>query len=366
MPAPDSTYMTRALDLARQGRGLTSPNPMVGAVVVRNGLIVGEGFHQYAELKHAEVLAIERAGETASGATLYVNLEPCNHLGRTPPCCDLIITSGIARVVVAGTDPNPLVSGKGLQSLEAAGVEVFVGLMEAEAQKLNEAFSTYITTHRPFVTLKAGMTLDGMIADSRGCSKWITSEEARQRVQQLRFENDAALVGIGTILKDDPSLTDRSGHPRRRPFARVVLDSRLRLPLSSQLLRASDLNDIIVFCSEERDEQREGALRKMGVNVILAPASSGRISFDFVLEELGRRQIISLLVEGGAEVNSEALQSRCVDKVLLYVAPKILGGLSSLPAFGGMGFSELEQSVSLRFASVETIGPDLMIEAYVR
>jgi diaminohydroxyphosphoribosylaminopyrimidine deaminase/5-amino-6-(5-phosphoribosylamino)uracil reductase len=339
---------------------------MVGAVVVQNGLIVGEGFHKYAELKHAEVLAIDRAGDAARGATLYLNLEPCSHRGRTPPCCDLIIDSGIVRVVVAITDPNPLVSGKGIRSLKAAGVEVSVGLLEAEAQKLNEAFATYITAHRPFVTLKAGMTLDGKIADSRGRSKWISSEGSRQRVQQLRFESDAVLVGIGTILKDDPSLTDRSGHVRRRSLVRVVLDSRLRLPLSSQLIRSSGLDDIIVFCSEQRDVERERALRKAGVDIIPAPASGEKVPFDFVLEELGRRQIMSLLIEGGAEVNFEALQSRLVDKVLFFVAPKILGGLSSLPVFGGVGFSELEQSVPLQFASVENVGPDLMIEAYVR
>jgi diaminohydroxyphosphoribosylaminopyrimidine deaminase/5-amino-6-(5-phosphoribosylamino)uracil reductase len=362
----DSIYMARALALAWLGKGQTSPNPMVGAVVVQNGLIVGEGFHKYAELKHAEVLAIDRAGEAARGATLYLNLEPCCHQGRTPPCCDLIVGSGIARIVVAISDPNPLVSGKGIRSLKAAGVEVSVGLMEAEAHKLNEAFETYITTHRPFVTLKAGVTLDGKIADSRGCSKWITSEGSRQRVQQLRFENDAVLVGIGTILKDDPSLTDRSGHVRRRSLVRVVLDSRLRLPVSSQLIRGSSLDDIIVFCTEERDAQRERELRKAGINIIPAPVSGGKIPFDFVLEELGRRQIISVLIEGGAEVNFEALQSGLVRKVVFFVAPKILGGLSSLPVFGGIGFRELEQSVPLQFASVENIGPDLMIEAYVR
>jgi diaminohydroxyphosphoribosylaminopyrimidine deaminase/5-amino-6-(5-phosphoribosylamino)uracil reductase len=364
MSDADSIYMGRALELAARGKGLASPNPMVGAVLVKNMVIVGEGFHTFAGLKHAEVLAIERAGESARGATLYTNLEPCCHTGRTPPCSELLLRSGIVRVVAAMEDPNPQVAGEGLRNLRQGGVAVSLGLLRQEAQRLNEAFAKYITVRRPFISLKAGITLDGKLADFRGESKWITSEEARQRVQQLRFENDAVLVGIGTVLKDDPLLTDRTGQPRRRPLVRVVLDSRLQLPVFSQLIRSSIPGDIMVFCSLGRDPRREAELTDLGANVILAPVATGRIPFDFVLEELGRREIASLLVEGGAEINYDALQSNQVDKLILFMAPKILGGKDSVPMVGGTGFGELQHSQVFQFASVERIGPDLAIEAY--
>jgi len=364
MSEADSIHMGRALELAARGKGLTSPNPMVGAVLVKNNVIVGEGFHTYGGLKHAEVLAIEQAGESVCGATLYTNLEPCSHTGRTPPCSELLLRSGIVRVVAAMEDPNPQVAGEGLRNLKEGGVTVSLGLMQREAQRLNEAFAKYITVRRPFISLKAGITLDGKLADFRGESKWITAEETRQKVQQLRFENDAILVGIGTVMKDDPLLTDRTGQPRRRPLLRVVLDSRLQIPVFSRLIRSSIPGDIMVFCSQGRDLRREAELKNLGVNVVLAPVATGRIPFDFVLEELGRHEITSLLVEGGAEVNYEALQSHQVDKLILFMAPKILGGKDSVPMVGGSGFGELEHSQVFQFTSVERIGPDLAIEAY--
>ncbi len=357
--------MGRALDLARQGMGLTSPNPMVGAVLVQDDRIVGEGFHRYTDGKHAEILAIEQAGERVRGATLYVNLEPCSHVGRTGPCCDLIVRSGIRRVVAAIQDPNPLVAGAGFKWLADAGIELALGIKAAEAGRLNEAYLKYITTRRPFVTLKAGVTLDGKIADRNGHSQWITSQEARQKAHDLRFESDAILVGVGTVLMDDPTLTDRSGRSRHRRLLRVLMDSSLRLPMESKLLRSRNEGDIILFCSEGRDLDRQGLLEEKGIEVVPAPPTHGKIQMDFVLQQLGYRQITSLLVEGGAEVNFEALRSQVVDKVIFFAAPKILGGKEAVPVVGGEGFQNLRSCLPLRFATVEKVGTDLMIEAYV-
>jgi diaminohydroxyphosphoribosylaminopyrimidine deaminase/5-amino-6-(5-phosphoribosylamino)uracil reductase len=361
----DLYYMDRALDLARKGRGLTSPNPMVGAVLVRDEAILGEGFYRYAERDHAEVWAIRQAGVEARGATLYVNLEPCSHFGRTGPCCDLILRAGISRVVAAMQDPNPLVSSAGFRRLEGSGIKLSLGLREVEARKLNEPFCKYITTRRPFVTLKAGMTLDGKIAGDDGRSKWITSEDSRVRVQQLRFEADAILAGIGTVLKDDPLLTDRSQQRRRRPLLRVILDARLRLPLESKLVRSRSEGDIILFCSQEREMSRQRRLEERGIEVLPVPVVQEKISFHSVLDELGRREITSLLIEGGSAVNFDALDSQSVDKVIFFISPKILGGKEAVPVVGGRGFQEIDRSLPLAFANVERVGPDLIIEAYL-
>jgi len=361
----DLFYMDRALALAGLGKGLTSPNPMVGAVVVKDAMVVGEGFHRYAEKKHAEVWAIEQAGERARDATLYVNLEPCSHFGRTGPCCDVIIKAGISRVVSAMKDLNPQVAGSGFERLKQAGINLAIGLREMEARKLNEAYLKYILTHLPFVTLKAGMTLDGKIAARDGRSKWITSEASRKRVQQLRFENDALLVGIGTVLQDDPLLTDRSGQVRRRPLMRVILDAGLRLPLETKLVRSLREGAIIVFCSEARDAGRQRQLEEAGIEVIPVGAPDHHIPLTTVLLELGRRDVTGLLIEGGAQVNFSALSSLAVDKIIFFLAPRILGGREAVPAVGGAGFPDLDHSLSLNIAAVEQIGADVMIEAYV-
>jgi diaminohydroxyphosphoribosylaminopyrimidine deaminase/5-amino-6-(5-phosphoribosylamino)uracil reductase len=260
-------------------------------------------------------------------------------------------------------DPNPLVSGAGFRRLEGSGVKLSLGLREAEARKLNEPFCKYITTRRPFVTLKAGMTLDGKIAGNDGRSKWITSEDSRRRVQQLRFETDAILAGIGTVLTDDPLLTDRSRQRRRRPLLRVILDSGLRLPLESKLVRSRYEGDIILFCSQEREISRQRRLEEKGIEVFPVPVSQEKISLHSVLDELGRREITSLLIEGGSAVNFEALDSQSVDRVIFFVSPKILGGKEAVPVVGGRGFQDLEKSLQLTFTDVERIGPDLVIEA---
>jgi diaminohydroxyphosphoribosylaminopyrimidine deaminase / 5-amino-6-(5-phosphoribosylamino)uracil reductase len=365
MPDRDEHYMSYALQLARQGIGLVSPNPMVGAVLVRENRIVGEGYHRYAERHHAEVCALEQAREQARGATLYVNLEPCSHFGRTPPCVDQIIGAGVVRVVAAMQDPNPLVAGSGFQKLQTAGIALTRGICEPEALRLNEAYCEFIRTRKPFVVLKAAMTLDGKIAESGGRSRWITGEPAREKVQQLRFEADAVLTGIGTVLADDPLLTDRTQRPRRRCLARVVLDTHLRLPLDSSLACSSSEGDILLFCSEEPEHDRKRRVEESGVEVVPVAAPGGRIPFEVVLRELGRRDLTSLLIEAGSEVNFEALRSGCVNKLFCFVAPKMLGGRSPFPVVGGEGFLHLEQAVPLTFASIERVGNDLLIEAYV-
>lgn len=361
----DKRYMRYALDLAKHGLALVSPNPMVGAVLVRDGQIVGEGFHRYAEKKHAETWALEQAGAAARGSTLYVNLEPCSHQGRTPPCTSQLIDAGVSRVVAAMTDPNPLVAGNGLRSLQAAGINAETGSLEAEAGKLNEAYCKFIQTRLPLVTLKAAMTLDGKIAQADGQSQWITQDASRLRVQQLRFENDAILTGIGTVLTDNPRLTDRTGLARRRPLLRVVLDTWLRLSPDSLLVRSRDAGSILVYCCEQRDTTRQRQLEACGLEVVPCSTIQGKVDLPAVLRELGRRDITSVLLEAGPTLNFEALRSGCVDKLLCFVAPRILGGLSPLPMVGGEGFVRLDRSLDLRFGTIDQVGDDLLIEAYV-
>ena len=361
----DGRFMRHALDLARRGRALASPNPMVGALLVRDGQIVGEGFHRYAEVKHAETWALEQAGAASQGSTLFVTLEPCGHQGRTPPCTGQLIAAGVSRVVAAMKDPNPLVAGSGLGILREARIVVDTGVCEAEALKLNEAYCKFIQTRSPFVTLKAGMTLDGKIAQTDGRSRWITHEISRQRVQQLRFESDAILTGIGTVLADNPRLTDRTGLQRRRPLLRVVVDTWLRLSSDSTLVRSRAEGDILVFCSEQRDTARQERLEASGVEVMPITTTEGKVDLSAVVTELGQRDITSVVIEAGPTLNFEALRSKCVDRLLCFIAPRILGGQSPLPLVGGEGFVRLDRSLALRFASIEQIGDDLLVEAYI-
>ena len=379
MPAHDhEQFMRRAMDLARQGIALASPNPHVGAIVVRPaGEIVGEGFHTYEGVKHAEVLAIEQAGERARGATLYLNLEPCSHTGRTGPCSDAVVLAGIARVYAAMQDPNPAVAGKGFERLRAAGIEVHVGLLEAEARRLNETFAKYIVHRTPLVTLKAGMTLDGKIAppftpasgeaglgDAAG--GWITSAEARSHVQELRHAADAILVGVNTVIADNPLLTDRTGRPRRRPLLRVVSDSKLRLPLDSRLVKTVK-DDLIVFCSfAEEKKRRELEDRGIRVEQVKLGALDGRPDIAAVIEKLGEMEITSLIIEGGALVNWTALAADVVDKVFLFYAPKILAGTGSVPFASGPGFPRISEAARVHSISLHRFGEDFAVEGYIK
>jgi len=373
----DELHMREVLDLARAGIALTSPNPCVGAVIVDDaGKVVGSGSHTYDGLKHAETLAIEQAGSKARGATLYVNLEPCSHQGRTPPCANAILSAGIIRVVAAMEDPNPLVAGQGFARLRDAGVQVEVVILKGEAQKLNEAFARYIRHKTPLITLKTAMTLDGKIAPepspievagpgnvTRG---WITSDFARKHVQQLRHQHDAILVGVGTILADDPLLTDRTGLPRRRPLLRVILDSRLRLPPESRLVQHVNA-DVLVLCSI-LDIDRKRALENRGVRVeqVAAARPDGRPDFRTVARHLGEQQITSLLIEGGATVNWDALAAGVVDKIFFYYAPKILAGSGSVPFAVGEGFRRMSDAAHVKSIAIHRFGEDFAVEGYLK
>jgi diaminohydroxyphosphoribosylaminopyrimidine deaminase/5-amino-6-(5-phosphoribosylamino)uracil reductase len=357
-------WMDTALELAAQGEALVSPNPMVGAVVVRDAEEVARAFHTYDGVKHAEVLALEAAGAAARGATLYTNLEPCSHQGRTPPCVEAIIQAGIRRVVAAMMDPNPQVHGGGFERLRAAGIEVVAGLREEEARRLNESFAGWMRLGRPYVTLKAGLTLDAKIASHEEGHHWITSEESRAEVQRLRHRADAVLTGIGTVLADDPRLTDRSGRPRRRPLLRVVLDAGLRLPLESELVRSAK-DDLLVFCGEDVWMGKRQKLEERGVEVVELKEAGGRLSLLAVLKKLAARQITSVLVEAGSRMNASALEAGLVDKVWLFYAPKLLGE-SGAPFLADMGHESPVTGHQLHSCRLHRFGPDFAVEGYLR
>ena len=376
----DEALMRQVLELARQGVGMASPNPCVGAVIVNaSGVVVGTGFHTYEGRKHAEVIAMEVAGEQARGGTLYVNLEPCSHHGRTAPCADAVIAAGIKRVICSMLDPNPLVAGRGAEKLRNAGIQFDLGVMEYEARKLNEAFARFIVSQCPLVTLKAGMTLDGKIAPPPGetlppsalgsataTGGWITSAEARAHVQQLRHASDAIMVGVGTVIADDPLLTDRSGLPRRRPLLRVILDSRLRLPLDSRLVKTAK-DDVLVLCSFAEEKKRsELQSRGIGVEQIALGSNDGRPDLPNVVQRLGGLEITSLLIEGGALVNWTALAAGIVDKVFLYYAPKILAGTGSVPFASGAGFQRMSEAAAVKDITLHRFGEDFAVEGYLR
>jgi diaminohydroxyphosphoribosylaminopyrimidine deaminase/5-amino-6-(5-phosphoribosylamino)uracil reductase len=362
----DEQWMRRALNLARRGEALAHPNPMVGCVVVRGGRAVGEGFHLYEKEKHAEIVALERAGKKARGATLYVNLEPCCHTGRTGPCTKAIVAAGVKRVVAAMPDPNPDVAGSGLVQLRREGVQVTLGVREPEAQRLNEAFAKWIRTGRPLVTLKVAMTLDGKIADTkkRGAKKsatWITSRKSRAEVQRMRHASDALLTGIGTVLADNPRLNDRTRLPRRRPLVRAVLDSRLRMPLRSKLVKSAR-GDVLVFTSASVNSAKARALSRVGVEIIRVRERNGRPDLRAVMEELGRREMLNVMIEGGARVNSAALAAGVVDKLVLFYAPKKFGarGLKWVDERSA-GFAGLQE---LHNVTKRPFGPDFCVEGY--
>jgi len=371
--------MRQALELARCGTALASPGPRVGAVIAdSNNELAGSGSYTFEGIKHAEVLALEQAGPRARGGAIYLNLEPHCHQGRTPPCTDALIAAGIKRVVAAMSDPNPKVAGKGFEQLRAAGIAVETGLFEAEARRINEAFSRFVLAGLPLITLKSGMTLDGKIAPPPGDSfnpsalgatgatgGWITSEEARAHVQQLRHESDAIMVGVGTIIADDPLLTDRTGLPRRLPLLRVVLDSRLRCPLDSRLVKTAK-DDVLIFCSFAEEKKRR-LLEERGIRVEQVPlgSSDGRPDLMKIAVRLGELGITSLLIEGGALVNWAALAAGVVDKIFLYYAPKILAGGGSVPFAGGEGFRRLSEAAQVKDIVLHRFGEDFAVEGYL-
>jgi len=361
-PAPpaDSHYLRAALKLAARGKGRTSPNPPVGAVVVQGGAIVGRGWHRGCGLPHAEVEALREAGEAARGATLYVTLEPCNHVGKTPPCTEAILAAGLNRVVFGQRDPNPRVEGAGAARLAAAGVEV-AQVLQAECERFNEAWTKWVATGRPFGVLKGAASLDGRIAAAGGDSKWISSEASRRFAHRLRAECDAILVGVGTALADDPQLTCRT--ERGRDPLRVVVDSNLRLPATAKMLSCPGRT--LLACLEGAPAERRARLTAAGAEVLPLPAdSAGRVSLPALLDVLGRRGVVSLLIEGGSEMNAAMLAAGLVDKLFIFLAPRLIGGRAAPGLVGGPGVARVADGLSLRFERVRRVGPDLLIEAY--
>ncbi|MGH9757917.1 MAG: bifunctional diaminohydroxyphosphoribosylaminopyrimidine deaminase/5-amino-6-(5-phosphoribosylamino)uracil reductase RibD [Candidatus Acidiferrales bacterium] len=363
--ARDAEWIERALDLARQSTALAHPNPRVGAVLVKNNRVVGEGFHSYDLRDHAEIAALRQAGKNARGSTLYINMEPCCHTGRTGPCSRALIQAGVRRAVVAMADPNPLVSGGGIRELRAAGIEVHTGLQEEAARAINEDFACWIRTGRPFVTMKTALTLDGQIAMRSSSVTWITSPTSREEVLRIRHAADAIVTGIGTVLSDDPRLTDRTGLPRRRKLLRCVLDSRLRLPLRSELVKSAQ-GDVVVFTTQPAESAKARALVRAGVEVVsMRPrvkSAHSQVDLREVITELGRRQMIHVLIEGGTRLNGSAVEAGLVDKMILFYAPKIMGA-------GGVPMAQIPsrwfpKSPALKNLSLRRVGPDFVVEGY--
>lgn len=361
----DRNYMKIALELAARARGRTSPNPMVGAVVVKEGEIIGRGYHRKAGTPHAEIHALNEAGEAARGATMYVTLEPCCHYGRTGPCTDAIINAGVARVVTAMADPNPLVSGKGIRLLESAGIEVTSGVMEEEALELNEVFIKYITTRRPYVVAKAAVSMDGKIATRSGKSKWITGAEAREYGRRLRDWYDAIMVGIGTVLADDPSLTTRLPGGGGRDPVRIILDSRARIPLNARVLTQQSEAPTIIAVTSGAPPERVKALRGNGAEVLVVN-DGPQVNLGELMRLLGDRGIASVLIEGGASVHGAAFAAQIVDKAAWFIAPKIIGGRDAPGPVGGPGADSPSEAAGLERVKVSRIGPDLLVEGYLK
>lgn len=355
----DREYMNLAISLARATLGQTSPNPSVGAVLVKDGQLVGTGVHLKIGTPHAEVHAIKDAGNSAKGAIMYVTLEPCSHQGKTPPCTDLIITTGIQKIFVATLDPNPLVAGKGVRKLRRAGIEVEVGLCKEEAIQLNEKFFHFIQTNTPFVTIKAGISLDGKIAAKSGDSKWITSPESRQDVHRLRHEHDGILVGINTILQDNPLLTTRRPRGGINPI-RIVLDTELKIPTSANVVQDCSTRTII-FTGNQIHLEKKKELERLGVTIISQERAT--LSLEDVLNTLGEQKIMSVLIEGGSEIHASFIEENAFQKIITYVAPKIIGGQDAIPFVGGAGSELVKLGKQLRFTEFKQLGADLKITA---
>jgi diaminohydroxyphosphoribosylaminopyrimidine deaminase / 5-amino-6-(5-phosphoribosylamino)uracil reductase len=360
-------FMTLALRLAAKGRGKTSPNPMVGSLVVKKGRIVGRGYHRGPGQPHAEVLALKQAGPRARGATMYVTLEPCCHLfKRTPPCVPAVIQSGVRQVMVPMTDPNPMVKGRGIAALRRHGITVTTGIAQVEAAQLNRAYLHWMSTGRPYVILKAGMTLDGKVATAKGESRWITGPRARQAVHRLRSQVDAVIVGIGTVLKDNPTLTarlsDRSFKPALRQPLRVVLDSRLRTPMTARVCAKQDRAKTLIVTTSRASNSRRRLFERAGVEVVSLSTKNGHVSLHPLMTMLGKRGITSVLIEGGSIVNAAALREKLVNHVVLYLAPTLMGGQDAKSMIGDRSPKHLAQVLPLRHVTVRRIGKDLVVE----
>jgi len=359
----EEKYMRLALSLARRGEGRVSPNPMVGAVIVKNGKIVGKGYHKYFGGPHAEVEAIKDAGENAKGATLFVSLEPCCHFGKTPPCTEAIIDAGIKKVVAATFDPNPLNHGKGIKILKKAGIEVEVGLCEEEAKKINEYFFKFIKKKIPYVIVKVAASLDGKITTFLGQSKWITSEKSRKLGKKLRNKVDAILVGINTVIKDNPELLPLK---KRKRYYRIILDSKLKIPLEAKILKNQTNYPTLVFTTCRTKSDKIKTLEQKGVKVEIVEEKEEKVDARKVLEKLGKMEISSLLVEGGGEVIGSFIQEKLVDKIVLFLSPRIIGGKEAPTWVEGKGFAHLQETPWINIHRIKRIGEDILVEGYFK
>lgn len=353
-------YMKRALKLGLKGIGFVNPNPLVGAVIVKDGSIIGEGYHERYGGLHAEINAISRCTQSPEGATMFVTLEPCCHFGKTPPCCDALIKARISKVVCAMPDPHEVVAGKGFQRLRDAGIEVVCGVLEKEALQINEIFVKYITTKQPFTVLKSAMTLDGKTASTTGNSKWISGEKSRAHVHKLRHRMSAVMVGINTVIADDPELTARV-KGGRNPI-RIVIDSKLRIPIGAKALNAKAQTFIITGL--DADDVKARRLSDLGASIIRFPLFEGKIPLKSVMTELGNRGIDSVLIEGGGVLNSHALNEGIVDKIITFIAPKLIGGANAPTFFEGIGIADIENALKINFTNVSKTGEDIMLESY--
>lgn len=361
----DIKLMKMALKLAERARGETSPNPLVGAVIVKDGIIAGKGYHKKAGEKHAEIIALEKAGNKAKGGTLYINLEPCCHKGKTPPCTEKIIASGIKKVICSMKDPNPLVFGKGIKKLKEAGIDVLTGLLEKEAIKLNEVFIKYITTGLPFLTLKAAISLDGKIATSTGSSKWITNELSRKYVNKIRYFNDAIMVGINTILKDNPSLTLKQNRQRKKNLKRIIVDSKGKIPLSAKVLTDFSKANTIIACTNKIPKKKKLRLEQTGAEIMIIKGENNRVNLIKLLKAIGRKGISSVLLEGGGKLNASAIKNRLVDKILVFIAPKIIGGKNAPGFVAGQGIKKIDSALPLSYSRSRWFGDDILLEYYM-
>ena len=360
----DRKYMRAAFALAEKNIGLSSPNPSVGCVVVCNDRIVGRGWHEYDRKDHAEVQALRQASAQSRNATVYLTLEPCSHQGRTPPCAELLIRSGVRRVVVARIDPFPKVSGRGVKRLRSAGIQVDVGLMADRAGEIIESFACFVTTGVPLVVSKVGMSLDGKIGSGKKEGRWITSPESRAYGQDLRLRMDSLLVGIGTILSDDPELTYRGTRPKGRPLLRVILDSRLRTPPDARIFDTVSKNPILIFCKNGAAVSRRRKLEIRGAEIATVPRERDGLDLNAVLQELAKRNVLGLLVEGGSRVHWAFINRKMIDRFSFIIAPIILGGNNAIPSVGGKGYSATAQAPKFRMRQNFTLGPDIILEAY--
>jgi len=358
----DEFWMRMALHLAEKGKGRTSPNPMVGAVLLKRGKVVGEGYHAQAGEPHAEIIAIKKAGEKAKGATLFLNLEPCTHYGKTPPCVPAVIEAGVRKVIVGMEDPNPLVKGRGMVLLKQAGLDVKLGVLEKECYRLNEAFCKYIVRHEPFIILKVAATLDGKLATRNGESQWITGETSRRFVHRLRDQVDGVVVGIGTVMKDDPMLTTRI-RGGRDPY-RIVFDSRLRIPENAKVVDLSP-SKTIVATTEMASRDKIERLQKKGVQILISDSKLGKVDLKSSLLKLGEMGMISLLVEGGSQINGSFLDQGLIDKIFLFLSPKLIGDPLAPGIFSGAGIASLKEATSIKDLKVRRVGEDILLEGYL-